>query len=208
MARYLDSKCRLCRREETKMFLKGERCFSDKCAVERRSYVPGQHGQRRRKISDYGVHLREKQKVKRIYGLLEKQFRNCFESAERMQGVTGENLLLLLERRLDNMVYRFGFAASRTEARQVVRHNLILVNGQRVNIPSYLVKVGDSISVTTQARTHIRIKGAMEGALRRGVPSWVEVDAEKMSGVLRAFPARSDLPSDFNENLIVELYSK
>lgn len=208
MARYLESKCRLCRREGSKLFLKGERCFSDKCAIERRNYVPGQHGQRRRKISDYGVHLREKQKVKRVYGLLEGQFRNCFEDAERMQGVTGENLLILLERRLDNVVYRLGFAFSRVEARQIVSHGQIVVNGRKVNIPSYLVKPGDAVAVSSKAKDQLRIRSALDSALRRGIPSWLEVDNEKVSGVFRALPARSDLPSDFNENLIVELYSK
>ncbi|MBF0157990.1 MAG: 30S ribosomal protein S4 [Magnetococcales bacterium] len=208
MARYLESKCRLCRREGTKLFLKGERCFSDKCAVERRNYVPGQHGQRRRKVSDYGLHLREKQKVKRVYGLVEGQFRNCFEDAERMPGVTGENLLVLLERRLDNVIFRLGFSASRTEARQIVSHGQILVNGHKVNIPSYLVKPGDAIAVSARAKDHLRIRGSIESAQRRGIPSWLELDSEKVTGVFRALPARSDLPSDFNENLIVELYSK
>ncbi|MBF0124411.1 MAG: 30S ribosomal protein S4 [Magnetococcales bacterium] len=208
MARYLDSKCRLCRREGTKLFLKGERCFSDKCAIERRNYIPGQHGQRRRKVSDYGLHLREKQKVKRVYGLMEGQFRNCFEDAERMPGVTGENLLILLERRLDNVVFRLGFSSSRVEARQIVSHGQVLVNGRKVNIPSYLVKPGDAVAMTSRARDHVRVRGALESAMRRGVPSWLEVDSEKVSGVFRALPARADLPSDFNENLIVELYSK
>nr|CRH06657.1 30S ribosomal protein S4 [Candidatus Magnetococcus massalia] len=208
MARYLGSKCRICRREATKLFLKGEKCFSDKCAIERRDYVPGQHGQRRRKISDYGLHLREKQKVKRTYGLLERQFRNYFKKAERMKGVTGENLLTLLERRLDNVVYRMGLAASRTEARQIVSHKQIMVNGVRVNVASYLCKPGDVIAVNEKSKDHLRIKGALESAMQRGLPSWVEMDANKLSGTFRSFPERSDLPADFNENLIVELYSK
>ncbi|MBF0156521.1 MAG: 30S ribosomal protein S4 [Magnetococcales bacterium] len=208
MARYLGSKCRLCRRESNKLFLKGEKCFSDKCAVERRSYIPGQHGQRRRKVSDYGVHLREKQKIKRTYGLLEKQFRNYFAKASRMRGVTGENLLVLLERRLDNVVFRMGFSASRGEARQVVSHRRVLVNDKIVNIASYLVKPGDKVSIAPGAREQLRIKGALDSALRRGLPSWVEVDPAAFSGLFRATPDRSDLPSDFNENLVVELYSK
>ncbi|MBF0369223.1 MAG: 30S ribosomal protein S4 [Magnetococcales bacterium] len=208
MARYLSSKCRICRREATKMYLKGEKCYSDKCAIERRSYIPGEHGQRRRKISDYGVHLREKQKIKRTYGLLERQFRNYFKKAARMRGVTGENLLVLLERRLDNVVFRLGLAASRTEARQVVSHKQIMVNERSVNIPSFLVKPGDKIAVATKAREQLRIKGALDSALQRGLPTWVEMDAEKMAGVFHSYPDRSDLPVDFNENLVVELYSK
>lgn len=208
MARYFGSKCRLCRREATKLFLKGEKCFSDKCAIERRNYGPGLHGQRRRKVSDYGVHLREKQKIKRTYGLLEKQFHNLFERAERMPGVTGENLLVLLERRLDNVVYRLGFTSSRSEARQVVSHKLIHVNGSCINIGSYLVKPGDKIAVNEQGRSHLRVKGAMESATRRSFPSWLEVDPVAMSGTFLSFPDRADLPADYNENLIVELYSK
>ncbi|MBF0283022.1 MAG: 30S ribosomal protein S4 [Magnetococcales bacterium] len=209
MARYIGSKCRMCRREGSKLFLKGEKCFSEKCPVDRRAYPPGQHGQgRRRKISDYGAHLREKQKVKRIYGLLEKQFRNTFERAERMQGVTGENLLILLEQRLDNVVYRLGFATSRTEARQVVDHRQIMVNGQSVNIPSFQVKPGDKISVVQGARDHLRIKAAVDKAVKRGIPSWLQMDSSNLNGVFVTYPSRSDLPSDLNENLIVELYSK
>ncbi|ABK43390.1 SSU ribosomal protein S4P [Magnetococcus marinus MC-1] len=208
MARYLGSKCRLCRREATKLFLKGEKCYSDKCAMERRNYVPGQHGQRRRKVSDYGVHLREKQKVKRSYGLLEAQFRTLYKKAERMKGVTGENLLQLLERRLDNVVYRLGLAASRTEARQIISHKTLLVNGKMVNVPSYLCKPGDVVAVREKSRGQLRIKGALASAMQRGLPSWVEVDAEKLVGTFRSIPERSDLPAEFNENLIVELYSK
>ncbi|MBF0399565.1 MAG: 30S ribosomal protein S4 [Magnetococcales bacterium] len=208
MARYFGSKCRICRRESTKLFLKGEKCFSDKCAIERRNFGPGVQGQRRRKVSDYGLHLREKQKIKKTYGVLEKQFRNYFEKAERMGGVTGENLLVLLERRLDNVVFRLGFSASRSEARQVVSHRQILVNDRLVNIGSYLVKPGDKVAVVPGARAHARIKGALDGAMRRGLPGWLDVDPVGMSGTFRALPDRSDLPADYNENLIVELYSK
>ncbi|MBF0310313.1 MAG: 30S ribosomal protein S4 [Magnetococcales bacterium] len=208
MARYLGPKCRLCRREATKLFLKGEKCFSDKCALERRSYIPGQHGQRRRKVSDYGVHLREKQKIKRTYGLLEQQFLNTFKKASRMQGVTGENLLTLLERRLDNVVFRMGFACSRVEARQVVSQKQIRVNDDTINIPSYLVRPGDRISVAPQAKGHLRLKGSLEAASKRGFSPWVEVNVNEMSGIFRQTPARSDLPADFNENLVIELYSK
>ncbi|MEO5366248.1 MAG: 30S ribosomal protein S4 [Magnetococcus sp. WYHC-3] len=208
MARYIGSKCRLCRREMAKLFLKGEKCFSDKCAIERRNYAPGQHGQRRRKVSDYGTHMREKQKIKRIYGLLEGQFRNTFKKAERMTGVTGENLLALLERRLDNVVYRLGFAASRTEARQIVSHKAILVNDRSVNIPSYLVKPGDKLSVAPRSREHLRIKSSVETASKRGFAPWVEVEVASLVGFFRQVPDRRDLPSDINENLVVELYSK
>ena len=208
MARYFGSKCRLCRREATKLFLKGEKCYSDKCAIEKRNYGPGIHGQRRRKVSDYGLHLREKQKIKRTYGLLEKQFHNYFETAERMGGVTGENLLVLLERRLDNVVYRLGFSASRSEARQVVSHRHVLVNDRMVNVGSFLVKPGDKVSLVPAARAHLRVKGAMEDAVRRGFPGWLEVDPAAMSGVFLSLPDRSDLPAEYNENLVVELYSK
>ena len=208
MARYLGSKCRICRREEEKLFLKGEKCYSDKCSIERRNYPPGQHGQRRRKVSDYGTHLREKQKIRRTFGLMETQFRNYFVKAERQRGVTGTNLLILLERRLDNVVYRMGFAASRNEARQVVRHKHINVNGHRINIPSYSVKPGDKISVVERSRSHIRITGAMESAGQRGFAPWVQMDAKKFEGEFQMFPTRDDLSSSINENLIVELYSK
>ena len=208
MARYFGSKCRLCRRESTKLFLKGEKCYSAKCAMERRNYGPGVQGQRRRKVSDYGLHLREKQKIKRTYGLLEKQFRSYFAKAARMDGVTGENLLVLLERRLDNVVYRLGLSASRSEAHQVVSHRHVLVNGRMVNIGSYLVKPGDTISITPSAKNQIRIKGAMDNASRRGFPGWLDVDSTNLSGVFRSLPDRADLPAEYNENLIVELYSK
>ena len=208
MARYIGSKCRICRRENTKMFLKGDKCYSDKCAIEQHAYPPGQHGQRRRKVSDYGVHLREKQKIKRTYGLLESQFRNYFHKAERMRGVTGENLLVLLERRLDNVVYRMGFSSSRDEARQIVNHKHVVVNEKTVNIPSYLISPGDVVSVIDKAKEHLRIKAAAQTAASRGTVGWIEVDHQKLKGTYSQNPERSDLPPDYNENLIVELYSK
>jgi small subunit ribosomal protein S4 len=208
MARNLDAKCRQCRREGEKLFLKGEKCFTDKCSIERRSYAPGQHGQKNTRISDYGTQLREKQKVRRIYGVLERQFRRTYKEADRRKGITGENLLQLLEGRLDNVVYRMGFGASRTEARQVVRHNGITVNGRRVNIPSYNVKPGDVIEVAQHAKGHLRIKAAAEAAESRGHPEWVEVDAKALKGTYKAKPQRSELPPTINESLVVELYSK
>ncbi len=209
MARYRGSVCRLCRRENLKLFLKGDRCYSDKCAFERRSYPPGQHGQRRGgKYSDYRLQLREKQKVKRIYGVLEKQFRGYYRRAERQKGITGTNLLLLLERRLDNVVYRMGFASSRNQARQLVRHNHFLVNGKKVNIPSYLVKPGDVVEVREKSRKVPPIMEAMETVVRRGIPNWIEVDKEKFRGVFKALPSREELTMPIQEQLIVELYSK
>ena len=208
MARYKDSVCRLCRRENLKLFLKGERCYTDKCAIERRNYPPGQHGQARPKFSEYSIQLREKQKVKRMYGLLEKQFRRTFDQATRQKGITGEALLVLLERRLDNVTYRLGFASSRAEARLLVRHGHILVNGKRVNIPSYFVRAGDVISVTERSRQMGRVLMALEGAQRRGVPEWAELDRDNFSGRIKTLPARSDLTMPINEKLIVELYSK
>lgn len=208
MARNTDAKCRQCRREGEKLFLKGEKCFTDKCAIERRSYAPGQHGQRNTRLSDYGVQLREKQKVRRIYGILERQFRKGYHESERRKGITGENLLQLLESRLDTVTFRMGFGASRSEARQVVRHNGILVNGRRVNIPSYQVKVGDIVEVASGAKAQLRIKAAVEAAEGRGFPEWIDVDAKSMKGTYRAKPQRSELPSTINESLIVELYSK
>ncbi|HET8562577.1 MAG TPA: 30S ribosomal protein S4 [Candidatus Binatia bacterium] len=208
MARYTGSVCRLCRRENLKLFLKGERCYTDKCAIERRNYPPGQHGQARPKFSEYSIQLREKQKVKRIYRLLENQFRRTFASAARVKGITGETLLVLLERRLDNVTYRLGFASSRAEARMFVRHGHILVNGRRVNIPSYLVRVGDVISVKERSRQLGKVVTAMEGAQRRGVPEWAEVDREAFSGRIKVLPTRSDITMPINEKLIVELYSK
>jgi small subunit ribosomal protein S4 len=208
MARNLD-KCRHCRREGEKLFLKGEKCFTDKCPVERRAYAPGQHGQKSgARLSDYGKQLREKQKVRHIYGLLERQFRKTYAEAARSKGVTGERLLQLLESRLDTVVYRMGFGASRAEARQIVRHNAITVNARRVNIPSYQVRPGDVIEVSTKAKEHLRIKGAAEAAASRGVPEWMEVDAKGLKGTFKNLPVRTDLPQTINESLIIELYSK
>ena len=200
--------CRLCRRENLKLFLKGERCYTDKCAIERRNYPPGQHGQGRPKFSEYSIQLREKQKVKRIYGLMEKQFRRTFAEANRTKGITGETLLVLLERRLDNVAYRLGFASSRAEARTLVRHGHLLVNGRKTNIPSYTVRAGDVIAVKEQSRQLGRVVSAMEGAQRRGVPDWAEVDRETASGRIKILPSRSDVTMPINEKLIVELYSK
>ena len=209
MARNLDPKCRQCRREGEKLFLKGEKCFTDKCAVERRAYPPGQHGQKKNtRMSDYGGQLREKQKVRRIYGLLEGQFRLTYRSAEMQRGITGESLLQLLESRLDNVSYRMGFGASRSEARQTVRHNGVLVNGKRVNIPSYQVRPGDVVEVAERAKAQLRIKAALQAAEQRGFPEWIEVDTKAMKGTFKAKPQRSELPATINEHLIVELYSK
>ena len=208
MARYRESVCRLCRREGLKLFLKGDRCYSEKCAFERRGYAPGEHGQMRKKHSDYGVQLRAKQKLKRMYGLLEKQFRGYFEKADRQKGITGTNLLLFLERRLDNMVFRMGFANSRTEARQLVRHNHFMVSGKPVNIPSYLVKVGDEIQVREGSRKGERILDAMESVARRGVPQWLELDKDNYKGILKVLPTREELTMPVQEQLVVELYSK
>lgn len=208
MARNLDPKCRQCRREGEKLFLKGEKCFTDKCAIERRSYAPGQHGQKGGRLSDYGGQLREKQKLRRIYGVLERQFRNSYELADRQRGITGENLLQILESRLDTVSYRMGFGASRAEARQIVRHNGILVNGHRVNIPSYQVKPGDVIEVAEKTKTHLRLKAAVEAAEQRTFPEWLEVDTKAMKGIFKAKPERSELPATINESLVVELYSK
>ena len=209
MARDLDAKCRQCRREGEKLFLKGEKCFTDRCAVERRGYAPGQHGQKSgSRMSDFGKQLREKQKVRHIYGLLEAQFRKTYAEASRSKGVTGERLLQLLETRLDNVAYRMGFGASRTEARQVVRHNGIQVNGKRVNIPSYQVRPGDVVEVTGKAKAQLRIKASSEAAEGRGFPEWLEVDAKALKGTFKSLPARADLPSTVNESLIIELYSK
>ncbi|HNC51909.1 MAG TPA: 30S ribosomal protein S4 [Accumulibacter sp.] len=209
MARNLDPKCRQCRREGEKLFLKGEKCFTDKCAIERRSYAPGQHGQKSgQRLSDYGVHLREKQKIRRIYGVLEGQFRKVYKEADRRKGVTGEVLLQLLESRLDSVCYRMGFAGSRAESRQVVRHNGVLVNGRRVNIPSYQVRPGDVVEVCEKAKAHLRVKAALAAAEARGFPEWVEVDAKAAKGTYKAHPERSELPPTINESLVIELYSK
>lgn len=209
MARYTGPVCRMCRRENMKLFLKGDRCFTDKCAIERRAYAPGQHGQGRVKVSDYGTQLREKQRVKRTYGLLENQFRSYFEKAERMKGVTGENLLVLLERRLDSMVYRMGFATSRTEARQLVRHSHFTINGRKVNVPSYLVRPGDVVELREKSRQVARINEALDGVMRRGLPSWVDVDRTGFKGTVKTLPVRAEMTTPtFQEQLIVELYSK
>lgn len=208
MARYRGSVCRLCRRENTKLFLKGERCYTDKCAVERRQYAPGQHGQRRSKLTDYGDQLREKQKMKRIYGVLEKQFKNYFLRAAQQKGVTGENLLLFLERRLDNMVYRLGFAASRNEARQLVRNRHFLVNEKHVNIPSYLVKPGDVIKLSEKSQKIEKIKESLEVASRRGIPRWLELHLESFTGKVLSLPTREEITMPIKEQLVVELYSR
>ena len=208
MARYIGPVCRLCRREGTKLFLKGDRCFSEKCAIERRNYPPGQHGQTRPRFSDYGMQLREKQKVKRIYGLLEKQFENTMSTANRMKGRTGENLLSLLERRLDNVVFRLGFATSRAEARQLVRHGHFLMNGRKATIPSMLVRAGTKITLAEGARQITRISGALEALERRSVPSWLEIDKDNFEGTVKALPVRDEITLPIQEQLIVELYSR
>jgi small subunit ribosomal protein S4 len=209
VARNLDPKCRQCRREGEKLFLKAEKCFTDKCSIERRSYAPGQHGQKSgQRLSGYGQQLREKQKIRRIYGILERQFRKSFAEAERRKGQTGENLLQLLESRLDSVAYRMGFGGSRAESRQLVRHNGVLVNGKRVNIPSYNVRPGDVVQLTEAARGHLRTKAAVEAAEARGFPEWLEVNAKEGKGVFKAFPSRDELPASLNEGLVVELYSR
>jgi len=208
MARYTGPVCRLCRREGAKLYLKGDRCYTGKCAIDRRAYAPGQHGQGRKKISEYGLQLREKQKAKRIYGILENQFRNYFEKADRQQGITGENLLRLLERRLDNVVYRLGFGASRTEARQLVRHGHFTVNGHKVNIPSYLVRVGEVIAIAEGSQDSPRIKELAERAGNKTVPAWLELDANTKTAKVVAVPSREDIDVPIQEHLIVELYSR
>lgn len=209
MARNLDPKCRQCRREGEKLFLKGEKCFTDKCSIERRSYAPGQHGQKSgQRLSGYGQQLREKQKIRRLYGVLERQFRKVFAEASRRKGQTGENLLQLLEGRLDSVAYRLGFGASRAEARQIVRHNGVLVNGQRVNIPSFEVSPGDVVQLVDAARAHLRVKAAMAAAESRGFPEWLEVDVKAGKGTFKAYPARDELPPSIREGLVVELYSR
>lgn len=208
MARYIGPKCRQCRREGEKLFLKGEKCYGSKCPIENRPFPPGQHGQRRTRLSDYALQLREKQKLRRIYGILEKQFRLYYAEADRVKGSTGENLLQLLESRLDNVAYRMGFGVSRTEARQLVRHNGVTVNGKKVNIPSYVVKPGDVVAVSSRANEQGRVKTSVEMAQQRGVPEWMDVDVKKLEGTFKAVPERSDLPAEINEQLVVELYSK
>lgn len=209
MARYTDSVCRICRRENLKLFLKGDRCYSDKCAFDRRGYPPGQHGQRRgRKTSDYGIQLREKQKVKRMYGLSEKQFRLFFARADRQKGVTGTSLLIALERRLDNVVYRLGFVNSRAQGRHFVKHNHFIVNGKKVNIPSFLVKIGDVVEVRDKSHKIQAIGDALDAVVRRGVPQWLDLEKDNKKGVVKGFPVREDLTMPMQEQFIVELYSK
>ena len=209
MARYKGAVCRLCRREGQKLYLKGEKCFNkDKCPLEKRNYPPGQHIDTRGKLTEYGLRLREKQKVKRIYGVLESQFKRYFEEAERMKGVTGENLLKLLEKRLDNVVYRLGFAVSRAQARQLVAHGHILVNGRKVDIPSYQVEVGDKIEVREKSKNLKIIQEAISFSEGKEVPKWLEVDREKLYGIVKAEPERSDIDFTVSEQLIVEFYSK
>ncbi len=208
MARYTGPSCRLCRRQNMELYLKGERCYTDKCAIKRRNYPPGQHGQLRTKVSDYGTQLREKQKVRRIYGILEKQFRGYFHEADRMRGVTGENLLSLLERRLDNAVYRLGFASSRTEARILIRHCHFTLNGRKVNIPSIQCRVGDVVELREKSRNVACIIESLESVVRRGLPQWLELDKDAFKGVVKALPIREDITLPIQEQLVVELYSK
>ena len=208
MARYLGSSCRLCRREGTKLFLKGDRCFSEKCAIERRAYPPGQHGQGRARFSDYGVQLREKQKVKRMYGLLEKQFRSTFKRASAMKGKAGVNLLMLLERRLDNVVYRMGFATSRNESRQLIKHGHFQVDGKKVMTPSILVKPGAKIVVRERSREVNRIVAALDALEGRSLPAWLEIEKERFEGTVKQLPVREDITLPIDEQLIVELYSR
>jgi small subunit ribosomal protein S4 len=208
MARYKEAKCKLCRRENLKLFLKGERCYTDKCAMERRPYPPGQHGQARAKISEYGLQLREKQKMRRIYGVLEKQFRSYYSEAARRKGVTGEQLIQLLERRLDNVVYRLGFANNRDEARQFVRHGHFKLNGKKVNIPSLSVRAGDSLTVVDGSKQNTHIQAAIANVEKRGVPQWLELDGNNFKGSVKALPSREDVTMPLQEQLVVELYSK
>jgi len=208
LGRYRGSSCRICRRENLKLFLKGDRCYSDKCAFDRRGYPPGEHGQLRPKFSGYGVQLREKQKVKRMYGMSEGQFRRFFEIADRKRGITGTNLLAMLECRLDNVVYRLGFVSSRTQGRQMVRHNHFLVNGRKVNIPSYLVKPGDVVEVREKSRNVQVIEDALAAVERRGIPQWLSLEKENKRGVVKNMPVREDITTPIQEQLIVELYSK
>ena len=208
MARYTGPSCKLCRREGEKLFLKGDRCYTDKCAFDRRPYPSGQHGQRRTKVTEYGIRLREKQKVRRIYGVLERQFRKYFAEADRIKGVTGENLLMLLERRLDSACYRLGFAATRSDARQLVRHRHVRVNGKVVSIPSFCVKPGDKVSIHERSRETGRVKIAMEGVERRGVPEWLELDKAEFTGTVKGMPIREAITLPIKEQFIVEFYSR
>lgn len=208
MARYTDASCRLCRREGEKLFLKGERCYTNKCAVGKRAYAPGQHGQKKKKMSEYGIQHREKQKTRRFYGILEGQFKKYFEMAAHKKGITGENLLQILELRLDNAVYRLGLATSRPEARQLVRHAHFLVNGEKVNIPSYLLKVGDEIAVREKSKSSPKIKAIGEITGSKVIPKWLEFNTDNLTGKLVALPSREDIDLPVREHLIVELYSK
>ncbi len=208
MSRYRGSVCRQCRRENMKLFLKGDRCYSDKCSFDRRAYPPGQHGQRRGKSSDYGIQLREKQKLRRIYGISEKQFRIIFKNADRQKGITGANLLNLLERRLDNVVFKLGFTSSRTQGRHFVRHNHFTVNGKKVNIPSYVMQSGDVLGLKEKSKNIKAITESLETVVRRGVPQWLELDKEGFKGVVKALPSREDVTLPIQEQLIVEFYSK
>ncbi len=209
MARYTGPACRRCRRENLKLYLKGDRCYSDKCSFERRAFGPGQHGQARfRKVSDYAIQLREKQKVKNIYGILEGQFRNYFHKADLKKGITGENLLIMLERRLDNTVFRLGFASSRKQARQLIRHNHIQVNGRKVNIPSFLISIGDVITIKEKSRTNSYLIESMEAVARRGIPTWLELEKDAFKATVKALPNRDEITMPIQEQLIVELYSK
>lgn len=208
MARYRGSDCRMCRREGTKLFLKGDRCYSEKCALDRRAYAPGQHGQNRPRFSEYGLQMREKQKVKRMYGMLEGQFESTMTKASHQKGVTGENLLSLLERRLDNVVFRLGFATSRSEARQLIRHGHFLVNGRKTNVPAFLVKPGAKIVLREGSREIARIVGALEALDTKSVPSWLEMDAAAFTGTVKSMPQREDITLPIQEQLIVELYSR
>ena len=208
MARYTGPSCKLCRREAEKLFLKGDRCYTDKCAFDRRPYPPGQHGQRRTKVTQYGIRLREKQKVRRIYGVLERQFRKYFAEADRIKGVTGENLLMLLERRLDSACYRLGFAATRADARQLVRHRHVRVIGKIVSIPSFSVKPGDKVSIHERSRETVRVKTALEGVDRRGVPEWLELDKAEFVGTVKGMPIREAITLPIKEQFIVEFYSR
>jgi small subunit ribosomal protein S4 len=208
MARYIGPVCRLCRREGTKLFLKGDRCFTDKCAVDRRPYPPGQHGQRRTKFTEYGIRLREKQKVSRIYGILERQFRKYFKEADRGKGVTGETLLSILERRLDNTCFRLGFAATRAEARHLVRHKHVAVNGRTVNIPSFRVKPGDKVEVRETSRKMARVSSALDAAEKRGIPTWLDLNRGEFAGTVKSMPNREEITLPIQEQLIVEFYSR
>ncbi|OGQ47449.1 MAG: 30S ribosomal protein S4 [Deltaproteobacteria bacterium RIFCSPLOWO2_02_44_9] len=208
MGRYIESVCKICRREGMKLFFKGDRCYTDKCAFERRTYAPGQHGQAKTKSTPYALQLREKQRLKRMYGLMEKQFHNYFKKAERLRGITGENLLVLLERRLDNVVYRIGFADSRSDARQLIMHNHLLVNGKKVNVPSYLVRAGEAIEIKEKTRGKARVNEALEAVERRGVPQWLELNKAASKGIVKSLPKREDITMPIQEQLIVELYSK